>query len=787
MLFKKSHTFAMLALMFAVIITQPVFPAVLRGTVIDNETKEPVPLTTIRIQGTGQSMLSNDDGQYRLRLEPGKYNIKFSHVAHYSEIIEITISDSTMFQDIFLRPAVIELPGTTVYNKAYDPGQEIIIRAIAHKEELLRKIHDYQFDAYTKLVVHEIESEDSSSIAIITETQITGFWERPKKYKEIITARKQTSNLQAEQNMITVGQIFNLNANRLDFGLQQVVSPTANDALDYYNYYLMDTIQIDGRPVFQLEIEPRSSAHPLFVGELLIADSTYDVVGVDVGFNEGFDAPYINDLSYRQMYAAFDNDIWMPIEIRYTGEIDVPGGAIPTMAFDFVTALHRYTINEGIPDGIFDQYVIEVAEEADDIDSVAWNANQLIPLTDEEAHGYTYIDSVENLPMSTLGIVKKTCITTLNVLITQYDFFHFNRVEGPYLGFAVPITGIIPNLKLKLGTGYAFEGEYWQHRYELSYTFWERLQSTVSFGYRDQIRNRSTIASPNYNPTTWALFKKIDPYDYFLEKGFDFHLLTKILPKTSLHLKYVDVNQYSVENATDYSLIWAKDKEHRPNIDIINGKMRSVSGSLRWDSSPLIKVKGKESKAFSLPQTILEIGGETSWPQFIDSDFKFQRGYIWLQHKRGLPGLGIFQTRIYAGMSDKQLPPQRYFIMDFGDTYFEQLTSFKTQGKVNFSGDRVLSIYSAQNFGSALFRRLRVPLLRKMSVSFFVYGGAFWCDFRDESIQLPNERLITASKPYSEIGFGFGRIPPIFLRAFFTWQLSDYDTNDFTFKIGMFF
>ena len=41
-----------------------------------------------------------------------------------------------------------------------------------------------------------------------------------------------------------------------------------------------------------------------------------------------------------------------------------------------------------------------------------------------------------------------------------------------------------------------------------------------------------------------------------------------------------------------------------------------------------------------------------------------------------------------------------------------------------------------------------------------------------------------APKMYSEIGFGLGRIPPMMFKLFFTWQLSDYDTNRFTFSLG---
>ncbi|MBU8933614.1 MAG: DUF5686 and carboxypeptidase regulatory-like domain-containing protein [candidate division Zixibacteria bacterium] len=753
----------------------------------DSDTKEPIPVVTIRVEGTGHAMASNDDGQFRLLLDPGQYCIKFSHVSHYSETVDIVVTDTAVAMDVSLRPAIIELKGTTVYNRAYDPAQEIIVRAIAHKEELLRKIRDYWFDAYTKLVVRKIESEDSTRVYLIVESQLAGYWEQPGRYKEIITARRQTANMTAEQNLISVGEIFNLNSNRLDFGRQQVVSPTADDALDYYNYYLLDTILLDGKPVFKLEIEPRGNTHPLLVGEILIADSTYDVVGVEVGFSNGFDAPYISDLTYRQTYAAFDDNLWMPIEVRFSGRFDIPGPIIPALAFDYVAALHRFTINEGIPDGIFDQYVLEVAETADDIDSVAWNEGQLVPLTAEETAGYAHIDSLENLPPSVKEIITKALIAPYFTLATQYNFVHFNRVDGAYLGLALPIEDLIPRVKLHLQSGYAFESEYWQHRYAADYMFWEQMQTLIGAEYHNQIRRRPLAGNPGYNPTIPALFQKIDPSDYYQEEGFEVYLQTRLLPKVNLKLEYHDVDQYSIGNATDYSLIWAKDKEHRPNPGILNGKLRSVSASLRWDSRPLMKIKGKESKGFALPLTIFEIGGESSWPKFIDSDFKFHRGYIRLRHIRTLPGLGLFRFSTYAGMSNRFLPPQRYFTMDFGDIDNKQLTDFKTQGTVNFAGDRVLSVYAAHDFGSILFRRLKLPLLKKTPFSLFVYGGSFWCDFQDESIILEGEHPVTAVRPYSEIGFGFGRLPPLFLRTFFTWQLSDYNTNDFSFKIGMAF
>ena len=758
---------------------------ILKGKILDQETNDPIPLVTIRIEGTGQSMLANDDGEYRVRLEPGFYNIKFSHVAYYSQIVPATISDSTTLLDIKLKSSVIEIPGTTVYTRAYEPAQEIIVKAIANKANLLRKIQNYQFDAYTRLVIKEKIDKDSSKFFLITETQLAGYWEQPDNYKEILLARKQSQNIKAENNLVTVGEIFNFNANRLDFGTQQVVSPTATDALDFYNYYLLDTLFYDTLRVFELEIEPKSPANALFAGIILIADSSYAVMGVDVTFNEGFDAPYINDLKYEQKFAHFDNDIWLPIEIGYSGEIRFPGPLIPDLDFNYRASLHKYTLNEGVADTIFNDYALEVAEKVDDLDSAQWFAGQMIPLTEEEQLGYKYIDSMENRPKPIHKKVLRLALGITALAATKYNFFHFSRVEGPYLGISYNFDKI-PGTSLFVKSGYSFDNKFWQHRYKASYTLFTPIDLQVKAGYHNEITHRPVmISSESYNPTFTALTSKVDPYDYYKEEGYNIGLSFRPVKKLKFSLDYLDVKQESVGNVTNYSFLFSKDREHRPNLEIVDGKLRTISGSFKYDSRPLWKNKGKEKPFEAYPQVIFKTEFESAWPQFIDNDFKYHRVYSQLLTKFRFLNLGISQFYVSAGYSDRALPPQRYFTIDYGDMDFKRLISFKTLGETNFIGDKALSIYYAHNFGGKLFRRLRLPLLKDTPLSFYVYGGSFWTNFGDEVILSPASESLVAKTPYSEIGFGFGRIPPIFLKTYFTWQLSDYDTNKFTFKIGL--
>ncbi|MFQ6008971.1 MAG: DUF5686 family protein, partial [Candidatus Zixiibacteriota bacterium] len=764
------------------------FGAVVKGTIYNHDTEEAVPFATVRVEGTGRSMLANEDGEYRLSLEEGAYDLKFSHIAYYSVRLTVNVFDSVVVQDVYLRPAVIELPGMRVYERAYDPAQQVIREAIAHKEEILARIKAYSCEAYCKLVLRDTTKDDSINIWLITESQVVSHWEYPDRYKEVINARKHASSWQEAKVLIGAGELLNFNANRMDLGDYSVVSPTARDALDHYNYYLIDTVYIDSQRVFKLEIEPKNNIDPLFVGTISIADSTFAVVGVDLGLNEGFDFQSLSNVRISQRYAKFEEEIWMPVEIRYAGivNVDFPFVPIPNvMTYDYVIALHNYTFNTVHPKGTFDEYMFEVAEDADDIDSATWETGQLIPLTADEIRGYQRIDSITNVPEP---LYKKIALIGLGALFIasggNYDFFHFNRVEGVYLGAGVTFDKLVPRTKLRLKSGYAFSGKYWQHRYAFTYTLWRRRKLTVGAEYHDVIRHRPTIISrSDANPTLAAITNKTDPFDYYLEKGVHLSLSTKVVKHTKLTVAYQDYNQYSVSNNTEYS-IFRETKKHRSNPSVVDGKLRSVSGRFVYDSRPRWKYKAEERIGYSPSYALLVLGIDVAAPKFIDNDFDFLRYYVWLYRRQRIPGLGISRLAVYAGASDKTLPPQKYFTVDFGAGVADRRTYFKTLDEKNFSGCRALSFYVYHDFGRRLFRRSGLPIIKDIPLSLCLHGGVFWTDFKGHPVQAGDENLRVAEKPYAEIGFSIGRITPFNFQVYFTWQLSDYATNRFSFTIG---
>lgn len=755
---------------------------VITGTVFDAESREPLPGATIRVLGSGRAMLANDQGQYRLRLDPGEYQFKFSHVAHYSEVRDVRVSDADTALDVGMRPAMIEIPGTKVYSRAYDPAQRIIVEAIARKKEILSRLRSYDFDAYTKLLVRDTSKADSESVVLITETQMKGFWEQPDKYKEIITARKVSSNIEAEGTLVTIGEILNFNADRVDLGRYNVVSPTATDALDHYNYYLIDTVFIDEHLVFRLEVEPKNSRDPLFVATMDIADSSFEVVGIDGGVSEGFETPFMSGVSYRQRSAQFDNQYWMPVEIAYAFDLDLPVPKLPVYSIDYVAALHNYSFEVDHERGTFD-YALEVDPEADDFDSASWYTGQLVPLTNLELHGYARIDSLENAPRS-LGKRLKSGLGWL-LLHTVFDenFFHFNRVEGVFLGHGGVRRSLLPRTSLAYKIGYAFDRKRWQHRYGVTYRLWQRQQLDIDVVYEDDIIAAPTFFSSGYNPTLMALANKTDPLDYYRSRGVNVGVLGKIAKGVSLRVGYGDHRQYSEVNHTEYSLFRDR-KKHRFNPSIVEGTMRSGHVELAYDSRPLMKLKDEEVTVGAIPMIRMDANLEFASPDFVDNDFDFVRYYFTLVRQQRTLGMGVTTFRLLVGTSDRSLPPQEYFTVDFGDEFFGAEINFKTLGETNFKGSRAAYVYARHDFGRWLYRRTGLPLIQDIPFPLSLHGGAFWTDFDGHPAQPGDDHVRIAPKMYSEIGFGLGRVPPMSFKLLFTWQLSDYDTNRFTFSLG---
>jgi hypothetical protein len=735
----------------------------IRGTVYDALSGKPVPFAIVRALQTDSSALTDRRGRYRLRVPAGDWQLEFRQIGYEVATETIAVTGEPAPLDVYMTPLAVSLAAVVITDTVESRATRIIRRAIARKNDVLSRIQDYRYDAYVKLVINNLEKNEDSADAVllITETETTAYWEQPDRYQEVITARHQSSNLDAENNLVSVGQIVNFNRDRIDLQKYAVVSPTADDALDHYTYHLVDSLTVDGRNVYRLAIVPNTDGAPLFVGMIDITDSTYDVISIDVGFNEAVRFDFFENLRYRQKLTDYGDDHWMPSDIAFTGEVHfgIPIPGVPRhLGFEHRATLGDFRFDEGNLPTTLGQFVIVVDEGADDVDSTTWTDRRAESLRPVEKEAYARIDSVANTPVT------------------------FGR------GVANGAGIFSPNVTLPVKLGYSFGRDEWQYDVGAQVRLSAHRGLWIGGAYRNDVVRRPTIVSRSYNPTYLALLIKLDPLDYHRERGYTLFVSGRVTNHSRLELRYGDFDQEWIPAVTDFSFFNVNDTM-RANPPIVDGKLRSVSATLTYDSRPMLRQKGRDFRLNSLTYTQVTAGFEYANPDFINNDFDFGRYYVRLRRRQRTFNWGLTTIDAYAGASSGELPPQRYFTVDFGKGAFFEEGGFSTMHETNFYGNRAGMVVVSHNFDRMLFQKSGIPLVKKVPFTLAVHAGLFWTDFVDHSPNPGDEVLTTAPTAYTELGFGIGNltpfISPLNMAVYFSWQISSYATEGFQFRIGV--
>lgn len=96
--------------------SSPVNAAIVRGTILDKATKEPLIGATVRVQPCGTTTIADVDGHYYLDLKEGRHNITVSYIGYADTTVVANIPSSSKdtLLDIMLSPDVTSLSEVTV-------------------------------------------------------------------------------------------------------------------------------------------------------------------------------------------------------------------------------------------------------------------------------------------------------------------------------------------------------------------------------------------------------------------------------------------------------------------------------------------------------------------------------------------------------------------------------------------------------------------------------------------------------------------------------------------------
>jgi len=313
---------------------------IIKGLITDSETGETLPSVSIIFKGTTIGTTTDLDGNFNFST-PSKVNtILVSYLGYEEQELKVNVGRTNNFT-IKMDPTSINLteviikPGKERYSKKENPAVIFIRNAIAARESNDPRNHDYfTYDQYEKMIfamndfqpkprredgktgkfdflIDFIDTLDvGKTILPVSEKEkieSVFFRKSPKSEKRLVRGAKSAgvdeifSRDGIQQILNEVFKEVNVFQNDISLFLQRFVSPMSTLGPNFYKYYLLDTVVVNGTQCVDLGFVPFNSESFGFTGHLYITlDSTYFVQKIQLNVPKDINLNFVSRMTINQ-------------------------------------------------------------------------------------------------------------------------------------------------------------------------------------------------------------------------------------------------------------------------------------------------------------------------------------------------------------------------------------------------------------------------------------------------------------------------------------------------------
>lgn len=763
-----------------------------KGKVLDRENNSPLSYANIRVSGTTTGTSTNSVGEFELKLSSGYYILIASYIGYIADTILVNVDKDITNIKIALRPTEINLPEVVV-KPGENPALEIIRKAIEKRKEREKIISNYEFESFAKGTIRSTDfitattnafrfgagQSDTSQLKVtgILESHSKGYFSKPNSYKEIILARKQSSNFPASVNILTGGRLVqNFYNDDINFFGRKLPGILSDDALSYYYFYIEKFTAINDEKVYQIHIEPNDSLDPGFIGKIFILENSYELLRVDLLLNKAANFGGIFErVEILQQFDRFDG-VMMPVDYRLFVKANFLG--LARFGFELNTILYNYKINSEIDKNVFSKAVVSVLPEADKKTPEYWTSIQTIPNTEEEIEAFRIIDSLQNLPRSfwdEFSVLNSRINVSDNVSISApFGMYHFNRVEGHSLDFGIFADGLYDNrLNSNLILGYGFSDKKFKQELKTTYLLGDYRTTRIDFNLfntkRILLKKQQEGLSEFYNTIT-SLFLKDDDKDYYYQRGFELELQTELTSVIKTKVSFSNRVDKSASKNTDFSF-FKRSEQFQENPPIEEGKSNLLGVQFTFDFRDYIEDGYfRRRTSFGRDYFIFSVGLKYSDDSFLNSNFSFKQLEFSYQTFIRTFSFSFLTMRLFAGLSDGNVPVQLMYSLPGNPRLLSSSNTFRTLGTYEVFGDKVVYVNLEHDFRDELFRALNLNFLTRFDLQLNTFLNAGWNDIKQNVVNFNQLEVINLKKPLVEFGFGLrkGFIP---LELEFAWKV----------------
>ncbi len=787
---------------------------IIKGTIKDGHSDEPIPFASIRLPRTKSGILADSSGSFLFKISGLQKND--SLVIQYIGFTTQSIAIPEIFSDTIelnIRLERSSLEKTVVIKSKYGKGWILWRKIVRHKPSNDRyRFENFGYELYNKLEIdiNRINTEKFKSFRLLkpfgaviertvdstseekpflpvflTETLSDYYFQKdPLRRREEIKASK-TSGIKNESVQKLLGgmdQVVNVYNNFILVFDKRFISPLADNGDVFYHYRLTDTQYIGGKRFFHLVFAPKHKGENTFEGDCWIHDSTFAVQKINLKLSQDANINYVEKLSLVQEYRMLNDSLWFLSKDKFIVDIAPVGKEKFGVTGRKTTTYRNVRINAGeVWEVLRKNKKLEetiLISGAANQDENYWKETRHEELDKNEKAIYAMIDTLQQMPLF------KKFSRTAQFLATGYK--PLGKLEyGPW--FNVMSANVVEGFRsrLDLGTSTEFSKKWWLRGY-LAYGTLDRKfkgRAEVTYLFRK-------------NPRTQIYAAYANDYDngqvYYDEVGTD-NIFMLAARKSEVPIKFLKVEQQRIDflHETNSGFSFELSTARRQFTPIRALPDKSIYGTGKGEPLNNFEVSAKIRFAYlerflegsflrtslGSPYPITEIKYTKGISGILRSNYDYHKLTASVHDYQKVSHYGELYYNIYGGKIWGTLPFMLLEMHPGNEIYYYNKYAFNLMNRFEFLSDEFAGINLEHNIGNGIFRLLSPT--RKMKLRQFWTAKVLWGQLNNDNRTLnqvgtifrDGHRFETLNdRTYMELGTGVDNIFRL-LRIDFVWRV----------------
>lgn len=797
------------------------------GIVKDSITGEPLSFISVLFDKSTIGAMTDDDGKFRLQNDQGYTQLVISSLGFDTQTISLKAGTRNENLNILLKPASYEIGEVVVkakrekYSRKDNPAVELIRKVIENKNtNRIEAKETYEVEIYEKLTLslddfnpnleknsflqkfrfikNYLDTSEVTGKPILTlsvrETLSDYYYRKdPKTEKTITKAKRQQGIDQTLDDGGTISanleEIFkgvNIFDNNISILLNRFVSPLSSTlAVSYYEYYIMDTLDVAGDQCIDLAFVPVNSESYGFTGRLYITlDGHYSVKKFLLNVPKNINLNWVDNLQIEQEFMRAPDSTWvLKTENTHINFYFIKGAQ--QLYAHQLRNYDKYDFDPEDTERVFSLTgPLHILPEATNQADTFWVSNRHIPIREKEDALKDLLSELRKVP------AFNAIIKTAEVLITGYiptkpdknkspfDFgpmnttFSANHLEGfRFRVGGMTTANLHPRWFASGYTAYGVDDRKWKYNLKLTHSFNEK-----DYHEKETPRNNLSFIQEYdvYTPGQDFLFTSKDNVFVAWKVG---------EPVTKMQYIRKSMFQYEKEWLNGMTLLgWVRNEKNeaagtlRYNKYQENGILLGIKDfttsevGLQFRFAPGERAYnsriGKESPVnLSKDAPIFKISHQMGFKGVLGGDFRYNHTEISAEKRIWLSSFGHIDATIKAGKVWDKVPFPLLILPNTNQSITIQPETFTMMRALEFVTDQYASFYVTYYLKGWILNR--VPLIKWLKLREVISVSGIYGGLTDKNnplinptglYQLPDGTRPIGNTPYIEASVGLENI-----------------------------